>query len=187
MRAASAITPHRFAGGLALAALGCSPASETRPAKVVDADFVVGEPADQGALQLDHTCLGRDRSPRLSWEAAALPASASHIAVRVRSRDGVVWLAWDAPVTDNHLPAAILGPTAPPTQGTNHRGRVGWAGPCPPDKARGQMLQNSVEVEFFVTSDRIAAPPTTPAPEVVDRAQPLLVAYGIRRLDLDLR
>lgn len=180
-----AITRRRLAEWslmFGLAACGSSPPSERGPV----AEIVV-QVSDGNALFVDHTCLGGDRSPTVSWEPDTLPPAATHLSLRARSRDGVAWMAWDIPVSHRGLEGGLRGPDAPPTQGSNRRGRIGWAGPCPPKTTRGQVLDDSVEFEFYATSRRIAAPPTTPPAEVVERAQPYLLGYSRLLLDLDLR
>ena len=182
---ALAITRQRLAeAGLWLCVMACGQTPSEIPEEVVDVDFVVESGT---ALQLDHTCLGQDRSPAVRWDHSTFPAAATHVALRARSRDGLMWMAWDHPVGEDGLQRAIIGPTAPPTQGANHRGRIGWAGPCPPAKARGKLLEDSVEIELYVTSRRLGAPPTSSPTEVVERAERHLIGYSRQLLDLDLR
>ena len=163
---------------------GCAATLPQTPALPSDIAVMVG---NDGRLHTDHTCLGADHSPMISWDPTSLPERTSHISLRMRSPDGVVWTAWDSPASAGVLHEAVAAASAPPLQGINHRGRVGWAGPCPPKTALGSRMENTVELEVFATSAPVEAPPTAAALEVVTRARALATGYVRLQLELDLR
>jgi Raf kinase inhibitor-like YbhB/YbcL family protein len=91
-----------------------------------------------GAIPVEHTCDGADRSPALSWSGA--PAGTRSFALVVHdpdapSGDWVHWVLYDVPAERGDIPAGV--PARPAvegvgTQGMNDFRRVGWGGPCPP-------------------------------------------------------
>lgn len=167
-----------------LAVVGCSAASSPSPPPPTEIAVRVGS---DGSLQTDHTCFGADHSPMISWDPASLPPSASHMTLRVRSPDGIIWTAWDFPVSTGVLHEAVEAASAPPLQGVNYRGRIGWAGPCPPKGTLGTVVESMVEMEVFATSGAVEAPPSVSAAKVVARARARTVGYVLLPLDLDLR
>jgi hypothetical protein len=92
--------------------------------------------APNGAIPVDDSCDGADRSPPLVWSAP--PEGTRAFAILVDDPDAIGgdfthWLAYNLPPTTLGLPegvdAAGLGGGE---EGTNSFGRAGYAGPCPP-------------------------------------------------------
>jgi Raf kinase inhibitor-like YbhB/YbcL family protein len=91
--------------------------------------------ASGGAIPVDHSCDGADRSPPLTWSAP--PEGTKSLAIVVDDPDApggtfTHWLAFNLPATALALPenadVAALGAE----EGTNGFGRAGYGGPCPP-------------------------------------------------------
>jgi Raf kinase inhibitor-like YbhB/YbcL family protein len=135
----------RHTGGLGLALIaasalvaGCSAAttSSTNQPEVTDMPgFVLTSPsfADGGAIPVEQSCDGVDRSPALHWEGA--PTGARSFALIVDDPDArgfIHWVAYDIDGGVSGDLAAGLGPSGPPPQGRNDFGRNGYGGPCPP-------------------------------------------------------
>ena len=149
---------------------------------VVDPFVVVGS---AGALTLDHTCRGTDLSPPLAWELDRLPAGTGYLSWVIDSPSGVSWLAWDAPAALGGVPARFPVAQAPPLQGRNHLGRVGWAGPCPAADAP-EHLPRVVRLQVFATAEPLHAPPTLSADALRDRLQRVALGRATSLHDLDL-
>lgn len=88
-----------------------------------------------GAIPVDYTCDGADRSPELTWSAP--PAGTKSLAIVVNDPDApggdfTHWLVFnvrpDALAIPEASDPAALGGIA----GLNGFGRVGYSGPCPP-------------------------------------------------------
>jgi len=164
--------------------IACSfPACTTPPSTgtLVEVSALV-QLADGSALTVDHTCHGPGHSPPLGWSADALPAGTTHLAWLVRSPSGVSWAAWDAPIDLDGLPGHFPAAHAPPLQGGNHAGRVGWAPPCPP--RGGDPIEGAVEVVAWALPEPLAAPPTIAVPHLLDRLSRHAIARSSSRLDL---
>lgn len=78
-----------------------------------------------------HTCEGEDVSPPLAWSGA--PEGTASLALVVDDPDApgatfTHWLAWGV----DPAAAGLDEGEAPPFQGRNDFGSVGWGGPCPP-------------------------------------------------------
>jgi Raf kinase inhibitor-like YbhB/YbcL family protein len=91
--------------------------------------------APDGAIPIDSTCDGADRSPPLAWSAP--PEGTRSLAVLVDDPDAVGgefthWLAYDIPPATVALPEGVDATTVGGKEGTNSFGRIGYAGPCPP-------------------------------------------------------
>jgi Raf kinase inhibitor-like YbhB/YbcL family protein len=91
--------------------------------------------APNGAIPVDYTCDGADRSPPLAWSAA--PVGTRALAVLVDDPDALGgdfthWLAFNLASSTVVLPEGIDATTLAGEEGTNSFGRVGYAGPCPP-------------------------------------------------------
>jgi Raf kinase inhibitor-like YbhB/YbcL family protein len=88
-----------------------------------------------GAIPVDCSCDGADRSPPLAWSAA--PEGTHALAVVVDDLDAVGgevthWLAYDIPPATTALPEGVDATTLGGEEGTNSFGRLGYGGPCPP-------------------------------------------------------
>jgi Raf kinase inhibitor-like YbhB/YbcL family protein len=88
-----------------------------------------------GAIPVDYSCDGTDKSPPLTWSAP--PEGTKALAIIVedpdsRSGDFTHWLAYNIPPTAVSLPEAVDSATLGGEEGMNSFGRGGYAGPCPP-------------------------------------------------------
>lgn len=91
--------------------------------------------APNGAIPVDCTCDGADRSPPLTWSAP--PAGTRALAIVVDDPDAAGgdfthWLAYNLAPTALSLPEGVDSATLGGEEGTNSFGRIGYAGPCPP-------------------------------------------------------
>jgi Raf kinase inhibitor-like YbhB/YbcL family protein len=88
--------------------------------------FASGQPIPQ-----KHTCEGEDVSPPLAW--SGIPEGTASLALVVDDPDApsgtfTHWMAWGIDPA-----AGALGEgEAPPVEGPNDFGSMGWRGPCPP-------------------------------------------------------
>ena len=90
--------------------------------------------SEGAAIPRRYACDGDDVSPPLSWQGA--PGDAASLALVMDDPDArgfVHWVVLDMTASaTGSLPAGwSTSPDAPP-QGTNSRGHMGYAGPCPP-------------------------------------------------------
>jgi Raf kinase inhibitor-like YbhB/YbcL family protein len=88
-----------------------------------------------GAIPIDCSCDGADRSPPLAWSAA--PEGTRALAVVVDDPDALAgevthWLAYEIPPATTALPEGVDAATLGGEEGTNSLGRAGYSGPCPP-------------------------------------------------------
>jgi Raf kinase inhibitor-like YbhB/YbcL family protein len=88
-----------------------------------------------GAIPVDNSCDGADRSPQLTWSAP--PAGTRALAIVVDDPDAIGgefthWLAFNLAPTTSSLPEGVDSAALGGDEGTNSFGRVGYAGPCPP-------------------------------------------------------
>ncbi len=88
-----------------------------------------------GAIPVDYTCDGADRSPPLTWSAP--PSGTKSLAILAMDPDAVGgefvhWVAYnlraDALALPENTDASELGGVS----GSNGFGRIGYSGPCPP-------------------------------------------------------
>jgi Raf kinase inhibitor-like YbhB/YbcL family protein len=91
--------------------------------------------SSNGAIPVDYTCDGADRSPQLTWSAP--PSGTKSFAILVVDPDAVGgefihWVAYnlraDALALPENTDASELGGVS----GSNGFGRIGYSGPCPP-------------------------------------------------------
>lgn len=87
---------------------------------------------DGGEIPATHTCDGDDVSPPLAW--SEVPEDAAELAVLMEDPDApsevfVHWVAAGIDPSGEGLAEAA----APPVEGANDFGEVGYAGPCPPE------------------------------------------------------
>jgi Raf kinase inhibitor-like YbhB/YbcL family protein len=88
-----------------------------------------------GAIPVDNSCDGADRSPQLTWSAP--PAGTRALAIVVDDPDAIGgefthWLAFNLAPTTSSLPEGVDSAALGGDEGTNSFGRGGYAGPCPP-------------------------------------------------------
>jgi Raf kinase inhibitor-like YbhB/YbcL family protein len=88
-----------------------------------------------GAIPVDYSCDGTDKSPPLTWSAP--PEGTKALAIIADDPDApggdfTHWLAYNIPPTTTSLPEAVDATTLGGDEGTNSFGRGGYAGPCPP-------------------------------------------------------
>jgi Raf kinase inhibitor-like YbhB/YbcL family protein len=93
-------------------------------------------------IPVEHTCEGKDASPRLEW--SGIPDGTKSLALIVDDPDApdpkapqrtwVHWVLYNIPPNANGLPEdAKAGALPPGTQeGLNDWNRTGYGGPCPP-------------------------------------------------------
>jgi Raf kinase inhibitor-like YbhB/YbcL family protein len=88
-----------------------------------------------GAVPVDYSCDGADRSPPLTWSAP--PEGTKSIAILADDPDSpggdfTHWIAYDIPPSTVSVPEAVDAATLGGDEGTNSFGRGGYGGPCPP-------------------------------------------------------
>ncbi|HEY3817500.1 MAG TPA: YbhB/YbcL family Raf kinase inhibitor-like protein [Polyangiaceae bacterium] len=91
--------------------------------------------APNGAIPVDYTCDGADRSPPLTWSAP--PAGTKALAIQLddpdaTSGDFTHWLAFNLAPGTMRLPEGVESGALGGEEGTNSFGRLGYSGPCPP-------------------------------------------------------
>jgi Raf kinase inhibitor-like YbhB/YbcL family protein len=87
--------------------------------------------ADGDAVPKRFTCEGDDVSPGLEW--GEVPSGTANFALTCEDPDApggtfVHWVAWGI----DPAPGALPSGAAPPGQGRNDFGGLGYGGPCPP-------------------------------------------------------
>ena len=87
------------------------------------------------------------------------------------------WMAWDIPSGEGGLEAGILATRAPPTQGINSTGSVGYAAPCPTQSAH-------YELRIFALSAPLSLPPTATWAELGAAIQPRTLAWGVHTIEV---
>jgi len=129
------------------------------------------------ALPASSRCEGG--SPAIQW--IGLPPETNSLALTLiePSPQGpwVHWMAWDIPFDEGSLEDGILATRAPPTQGINSTGSVGYAAPCPAESSR-------YELRIFALSAPLALPPTATWAELGAAIQPRTIAWGIRTIEV---
>jgi hypothetical protein len=93
----------------------------------------------EGAIPTKYTCEGANVSPPLSW--TGLPANTKSVAVICDDPDApsgtwVHWVLYNLPAPTTSLAEKMdTAPTLPngARQGINNFGKIGYAGPCPPE------------------------------------------------------
>jgi Raf kinase inhibitor-like YbhB/YbcL family protein len=101
------------------------------PAAVAELVLTSSAFAHGDKIPLKHTCEGEDLSPPLSWSGA--PAGTRSLALIVDDPDAPIgtfthWVAWGIGADAEELGERV----APPGEGQNDFGAVGYRGPCPP-------------------------------------------------------
>ena len=126
-----------------------------------------------GQLPVDATCRGAGASPGLVW--SGLPAETRDLLVEVRSTGGTLhWVLWSILPDSGGLRAGVPPVQAPPLQGLNSAGVVGWLPPCAPPAAPDDQL----EIRVLALSQRLLAPPTADIGALRARAAPLTIGEG---------
>ncbi|MGD0524404.1 MAG: YbhB/YbcL family Raf kinase inhibitor-like protein [Polyangiaceae bacterium] len=129
-----------------------------------------------GAIPVDDSCDGADRSPQLTWSAP--PAGTRALAIVVDDPDAIGgefthWLAYNLAPTTSSLPEGVDSATLGGDEGTNSFGRVGYAGPCPP---RREM--HRYEFHVFALDAPLAARPGATREQVDDAMSQHVIAEG---------
>jgi Raf kinase inhibitor-like YbhB/YbcL family protein len=88
-----------------------------------------------GAIPVDYTCDGAERSPQLTWSAA--PSGTKSFAIVALDPDSVGgefihWIAFNVRGDATSLPEGADISELGGLSGTNGFNRVGYSGPCPP-------------------------------------------------------
>jgi Raf kinase inhibitor-like YbhB/YbcL family protein len=88
-----------------------------------------------GAIPVDNSCDGADRSPPLTWSAP--PEGTRALVIVADDPDAIGgdfthWLAFNLAPGTSSLPEGVDEATLGGEEGTNSFGRIGYAGPCPP-------------------------------------------------------
>jgi Raf kinase inhibitor-like YbhB/YbcL family protein len=122
---------------LSAACGGCRSGHPSAPPGVTPATLSVTSKAFEpdGAIPIDCTCDGVDRSPALAWSAP--PEGTRSLAIVVDDPDAAGgqfthWLAYDIPPATVALLEGVDPTTLGADEGTNSFGRAGYGGPCPP-------------------------------------------------------
>jgi Raf kinase inhibitor-like YbhB/YbcL family protein len=120
-----------------------------------------------GAIPVDHTCDGADRSPQLTFSAP--PAGTQSWAIVADDPDApggtfTHWIAYNLRGDLRALPEGADPATQGGVVGTNDFNRLGYSGPCPPKR---ELHHYAFRV--FALNHPIGAPPGATR-EVVDRA-----------------
>ena len=139
--------------------------------------------ANGPALPVDHTCHGSGHSPALTWRPDAAPEGTRFLAWVMSSPSGVSWTAWDAPIELAGVRADFPAAHAPPLQGPNLAGQLGWAPPCPP-AATGPVVEDALQMVVYALPSPLAAPPTLPVADLQARLEAHALARTSKRLDI---
>ena len=140
---------------------------------------VEAEGGEAAALPRAATCEGAGSAPAIGW--GPLPAGAVELLLLVRARSGALhWSAWGISADQSGLPAGIVAEQAPPLQGLNEAGIIGWLAPCrPPSPVDDELL-----MQIIALREPLRAPPTTGVDELLRRAEPLIIGQGELRLPI---
>lgn len=97
------------------------------------AGFTLNAPWIEGAMVPDQfRCAGPEASPELSW--SGVPAEARSLALVLIDEDDPDTTYWVVANIDPATTGILAGSVDPGAiQATNSQGRVGFAGPCPPE------------------------------------------------------
>jgi Raf kinase inhibitor-like YbhB/YbcL family protein len=138
MHAPSPLSVARLACAVGLAA--CQPTATpdaAAPAGVTMQRLTVTSKSfvSHGAIPVDYTCDGADKSPQLTWSAP--PAGTKAFALIVDDPDApggdfVHWVAFNIRADATSLPEGVDVAELGGTSGTNGFKRPGYNGPCPP-------------------------------------------------------
>ena len=98
----------------------------------------------EGEIPTKHTCEGNDVSPALQW--SSVPEGTQSLALVVDDPDApdpkapkmtwVHWVLFNLPPESSGLQEGVASEALPAgtCEGLNDWKRMGWGGPCPPDK-----------------------------------------------------
>ena len=103
--------------------------------KIISTAFAEGAP-----IPPQFTCDGKDRSIPLKWQ--HVPAAAKSLALIMDDPDApmgtwVHWVVYNLPAEPGELAEGLPAEPILPNgalQGKNTSGKIGYSGPCPPDK-----------------------------------------------------
>lgn len=128
--------------------------AETEVFTLFSAAFV-----DGGTIPERSTCDGEDLSPPLDWVGTP-PAAGLAIVVRDRDAGGFVhWVLTGIDPTVHGLGEGGIPESA--VEAENGFGRVGWAGPCPPEGSG----PHTYDIVLHALAEPLALAPGTPADE----------------------
>jgi Raf kinase inhibitor-like YbhB/YbcL family protein len=106
--------------------------------------FSLKSPAfsDKGSIPKDYALRGKNHSPELYWEKA--PDHTQSFALTVVDPDApggnfIHWVLYNIPASHQKIPSAFPTDEVLPTgqmQGPNDYGKIGYGGPCPPNKEK---------------------------------------------------
>lgn len=120
-----------------------------------------------GTIPRVYTCAGANHSPPLAWQGA--PAGTKSFALIVKDPDApgrafIHWVVYNIPAGVHHL-AANVAKTATTgegaSQGSNSRGTLGFAGPCPPPGP-----PHHYHFQLFALDAKLSLRPGATAPEL---------------------
>lgn len=161
--------------GASVFLLGCQapPAAPLPQPASISALILDDAGAPAARVPASATCVGGGRAPALAW--GAPPAGAADVLVVARAAAGPVhWLVWGLDPAAEGLPSGLVAHQAPPLQGINDAGIIGWLPPCqPPSPPEDRLV-----LDLYVLSAPLLAPPTLGAEAIVARAGPLVIAAG---------
>ena len=115
-------------------------------------------------IPAEHTCVGEDVSPPLTW--SGVPDGTAELALVVRDPDADGFVHWVVA----GLPAATEGLAAGNTpaaavEALNDFGRAGWSGPCPPSGT------HSYDFRLYALSQPTGVSPDTDGVEAAEQIE----------------
>jgi Raf kinase inhibitor-like YbhB/YbcL family protein len=129
-----------------------------------------------GAIPIDETCDGANRSPQLSWSAP--PAGTQTFAIVADDPDApsgtfTHWIAYNLSADLRAMPEGADPSSGGGATGTNDFGHPAYEGPCPP---RGQMHRYFFHV--FALNARVDPPPLPARDAIVSAMSGHVLAEG---------
>lgn len=116
------------------------------------------------------TCDGKDISPELTF--SAIPAGTQSLALIMHDPDAprgvwTHWIAWNMPSTTT----GIKENSAPPgVEGKNSGGKIGYGGPCPPDREHRYFFT------LYALNSTLSLPQDSTKEELVRALTPHIIA-----------
>jgi Raf kinase inhibitor-like YbhB/YbcL family protein len=176
-----------LAGSATLALLACDGCKATSgggghasppPGKTLERLTVTSKSfPTNGAIPVDYTCDGADKSPQLTWSAP--PAGTKAYAVIVDDPDApggdfIHWVAFNMKGDISSLPEAVDVTTLGGVSGTNGFNRTGYAGPCPP-----KMELHDYSFHVFALDAPVAAQPGASVDELENAMSGHVLGEGV--------
>ena len=163
----------RIGAAATLTACSAAPPAATLPPQTIAVAIEGPDRAVATTLPVGATCRGAGRAPGLTW--GPPPADARDVLVIAQARSGAThWLVWGLDPDAARLPPGLVAEQAPPLQGVNDAGIIGWLAPCTPPSPSDDLLK----IELFVLSSPLLAPPSLDAVALRTRAAPTVIASG---------